>query len=111
MISENGELRTSKRLDHEKEAVHSLLVTVKEQSTADGQVVREPNSLMVSVLVTVHDLNDHEPQFGQNIYHTSFLEGASVSEILEVIICMLATTNPIIQNLDVLAVYGISSLR
>ncbi|VEL14279.1 unnamed protein product [Protopolystoma xenopodis] len=49
-----GELRTNQILDREREAVHRLVALVMDHG-------RPARSASVSVLVTVMDINDHDP--------------------------------------------------
>lgn len=74
----SGELLLTESLDRESYSVINLMVTGSDQAVP-------PLSSIVSVQITVGDVNDNAPRFSQNVYTSSVPEflatGASVTRV------------------------------
>lgn len=74
----SGELQLTDSLDRESYTVINLMVTASDEGVP-------PLSSIVSVQITVGDVNDNAPRFSQNVYSSSVPEflatGASATRV------------------------------
>lgn len=70
----NGDLHATRRLDREQKASYVLRATVVSRET--GRKL-EPETEFV---IKLHDINDNEPQFSQEVYVGSVPERSDIGE-------------------------------
>lgn len=75
MINENnGDLHATRRLDREEKAFYVLKATVVDKQT--GQRL-EPET---EFIIKLHDINDNEPQFSQEVYFGRVPEKSAIGK-------------------------------
>lgn len=68
LVSDSGELQTAKYLDREKTPTYKLIVRAQDVSG---------NSATATVSVTVSDINDNDPKFGEDVYRFQVPENSA----------------------------------
>ncbi|CAH1802941.1 unnamed protein product, partial [Owenia fusiformis] len=81
IVSSNGEIVTTSRLD--RETTDSYTFTVRASDSSPGSADERSVDATVNVMIT--DANDNAPIFSPLVYTTTLLEGAGVGTIVEAV--------------------------